>query len=91
MNCHFNVILFSPFKQAQRFAGGTGLGLFSLARRVEALKGAYGVKKRRDEKQGALFWFTIPYRPDPTAQLKTQVSSLANRFALHQFWFAMFC
>eukprot|EP00981_Chlorochromonas_danica_P000884 scaffold212_cov174-Ochromonas_danica.AAC.10 len=56
--------LFSPFKQAQRLAGGTGLGLYSLARRVEALNGFYGVSNRRDGGQGCLFWFSIPYRPD---------------------------
>ena len=56
--------LFNPFKQAQRLAGGTGLGLFSLANRVEALQGKYGVKHRPDGEQGSLFWFTIPFRPD---------------------------
>lgn len=58
--------LFSPFKQAQRLAGGTGLGLYSLAKRLDALKGRYGVAKRTDNKQGSLFWFSIPYRPDNT-------------------------
>ena len=62
--------LFSPFKQAQRLAGGTGLGLYSLAKRIEALHGSYGVSKRLDGKQGSLFWFSIPYRPDfVTAEL----------------------
>jgi CheY-like chemotaxis protein/signal transduction histidine kinase len=56
--------LFNPFKQAQRLAGGTGLGLYSLAKRIEALNGTYGVAKRTDGEQGSLFWFTIPYRPD---------------------------
>eukprot|EP00981_Chlorochromonas_danica_P012464 scaffold4964_cov248-Ochromonas_danica.AAC.10 len=56
--------LFSPFKQAQRLAGGTGLGLFSLAKRVDALDGLYGVRRRRDGGEGSLFWFQIPYRPD---------------------------
>ncbi len=56
--------LFSPFKQAQRLAGGTGLGLYSLAKRIEALKGHYGVRHRRDLKHGTLFWFEFPYRPD---------------------------
>eukprot|EP01031_Cornospumella_fuschlensis_P045882 gene45882-56154_t len=56
--------LFNAFKRAQKFAGGTGLGLFSLAKRIEALGGVYGVKKRPDGVQGSLFWFTIPYRPD---------------------------
>jgi CheY-like chemotaxis protein len=60
-------ILFNPFKQAQRLAGGTGLGLYSLAKRVEALKGRCGVRRRRDGQQGSLFWFSIPYRPDVTA------------------------
>jgi CheY-like chemotaxis protein len=56
--------LFAPFNQTQRLAGGTGLGLFSLAKRIEALQGKYGVQKRKDEKKGSLFWFAIPYRPD---------------------------
>ena len=56
--------LFSPFKQTQRLAGGTGLGLFSLAKRVEALQGEYGVRKRKDGKKGSMFWFSFPYKPD---------------------------
>ncbi len=35
-----------------------------MARRIEALNGSYGVTRRRDGKQGSLFWFTVPYRPD---------------------------
>lgn len=56
--------LFNPFQQNQRLAGGTGLGLFSLSKRTEALKGQCGVRKRPDDRQGSLFWFTIRYRPD---------------------------
>ena len=56
--------LFTPFKQAQRLAGGTGLGLYSLAKRMEAINGYYGVQKRRDGLQGSLFWFAFPYKPD---------------------------
>lgn len=33
--------LFQPFAQAQRFAGGTGLGLYSLAKRIDALDGTH--------------------------------------------------
>lgn len=55
--------LFQPFSQVQRSAGGTGLGLFSLARRMEALGGACGVRNRSDAKQGSLFWFKFPYHP----------------------------
>ena len=58
--------LFAPFQQAQRFAGGTGLGLFSLARRVEAQHGACGVRNREDGVGGCVFWFKLPYVPDPT-------------------------
>ena len=56
--------LFNPFKQAQRLAGGTGLGLFSLAKRVEALQGKFGVRHRDDGVQGSIFSFCIPFRPD---------------------------
>ena len=58
--------LFAPFQQAQRFAGGTGLGLFSLARRVEAQRGQYGVRNRTDGTVGCVFWFILPYVSDPT-------------------------
>jgi CheY-like chemotaxis protein/signal transduction histidine kinase len=64
--------LFSPFKQAQRLAGGTGLGLYSLSKRIEALNGQYGVRKRKDGKEGSLFWFTIPYRPDLSIDASTE-------------------
>lgn len=63
--------LFSPFKQAKRLVGGKGLGLYSLAKRVEQLEGNFGVRSRLEEedvnasskKQGSIFWFTIPYDP----------------------------
>jgi CheY-like chemotaxis protein len=55
--------LFEPFKQAQKRAGGIGLGLFSLSKRVERLGGACGIADRRDGKRGCRFWFTVPYRP----------------------------
>ena len=61
--------LFQPFKQAQRMAGGTGLGLYSLSKRVEALGGSNGVSDRTDGRQGSMFWFTFPYRPDEIAGL----------------------
>jgi signal transduction histidine kinase/CheY-like chemotaxis protein len=68
--------LFQPFKQTQRLAGGTGLGLYSLAKRVEALNGEYGVKNRTDGEKGSVFWFTIPYRPDTvtaSVMMKTKI------------------
>jgi len=68
--------LFKPSKQAERLASGTGLGLFSLAKRMEALGGSYGVQKRRDGKRGSIFWFEIPYRPivEPPKTLSLSVS-----------------
>jgi signal transduction histidine kinase len=39
--------LFQPFKQAQRMAGGTGLGLFSLSKRMEALGNQNDYKLRK--------------------------------------------
>jgi CheY-like chemotaxis protein len=56
--------LFKPFQQTMRLAGGTGLGLFSLSKRIEVLKGRFGVEDRPDGKQGSCFWFSIPYTPD---------------------------
>ena len=56
--------LFKAFSQAQRSAGGTGLGLFALAKRIEVLGGTCGVRNRDDGKQGSVFWFRMPYRPD---------------------------
>lgn len=45
-----------------RFTGGIGLGLVTLAKRVDALKGRYGANRRRDEKCGTEVWFMIPYQ-----------------------------
>jgi signal transduction histidine kinase len=59
--------LFKPFKQAMRRAGGTGLGIYSLSKRVESLGGKCGVSSRSDSKSGARFWFTLPYKPDDSA------------------------
>lgn len=56
--------LFQAFKQTMRLVGGTGLGLYSLAKRVEVLQGKYGVSNRSDGQPGSRFWFTIPYLPD---------------------------
>jgi len=59
--------LFQPFKQAQKMAGGTGLGLYSLSLRMEALGGTCGVCERTDGQRGSMFWFTFSYRPDESA------------------------
>jgi CheY-like chemotaxis protein len=59
--------LFRPFGKCQRRAGGTGLGLFSLSKRTEVLKGQCGMHKRPDGRSGSCFWFSFPYVPDSTA------------------------
>jgi CheY-like chemotaxis protein len=75
--------LFHPFQQSQRLAGGTGLGLYSLAKRMEAIGGRYGVRKRKDGAQGSLFWFALPYRPDlMTAAAVKKTSSLDSHNGL---------
>ena len=66
--------LFQPFRQAQRMTGGTGLGLYSLFKRVEALGGDCGVKARSDGTPGSAFWFSFPYRPDPNAVVPSSSS-----------------
>jgi hypothetical protein len=59
--------LFQPFQQAQKMAGGTGLGLYSMRKRVDALAGDCGVASRDDGARGSEFWFEFPYRPDISA------------------------
>jgi CheY-like chemotaxis protein len=56
--------LFQPHSHSKRLTGGTGLGLFSLAKHSEVLKGACGMYTRSDGLSGCGFWFTFPYRPD---------------------------
>eukprot|EP00981_Chlorochromonas_danica_P007180 scaffold1594_cov171-Ochromonas_danica.AAC.15 len=74
--------LFSAFKQNQHLAGGTGLGLFSLAKRMEALQGRCGVSKRRDGKRGSLFWFQFPYREDVIAYENWIASQSDHNFSV---------
>jgi len=44
----------------QCHGGGIGLGLFTLAKRIECLGGEYGVSNRIDGKQGIEVWFNLP-------------------------------
>jgi hypothetical protein len=59
-------------------ATGTGLGLFSLRKRIEALGGLCGVHDRDDSLPGVVFWFTFPYRPDLTRTTQTALSQAAR-------------
>lgn len=53
--------LFKPFTQLQADSGGTGLGLHSVAKKIEVLGGQCGVKDNKPK--GCIFWFEIPYTP----------------------------
>lgn len=53
--------------QAQRGTGGTGLGLFTVAKRMEALGGHCGVQDREDGRAGVIVWLAYPYKPDWSA------------------------
>ena len=50
------------------------MGLFSLSKHIKALKGSKVIKSREDGKQGSLFWFAIPYKPDYEEGLKRKSS-----------------
>jgi CheY-like chemotaxis protein len=55
--------LFEQMSQVQRMTvGGSGLGLYSLSKRSEAIGGSCGVDDRSDGKHGASFWFEIPHQ-----------------------------
>ena len=59
-------LLFKPFGQLQAFCGGTGLGLFSVLAKANALGGTAGVSPNAPK--GSVFWFQIPYvqgEPEP--------------------------
>lgn len=80
----FNLqLLFQPFQQTMRLAGGTGLGLYSLAKRVEALHGEYGVTGRKDGKPGSQFWFSVPYHPDESSCVSEVTKSSQAIFSSH--------
>jgi CheY-like chemotaxis protein len=53
-------LLFRPFKQSEKEAGGSGLGLYALALRLTALEGLYGYYSRDDGLSGSCFWFALP-------------------------------
>jgi len=72
--------LFEPFRQAQRRTGGTGLGLYSLKKRMQALYGDCGLIARKDGKQGSVFWFSFPYRPDTQSSTAIMTSNLTETF-----------
>lgn len=64
--------IFDAFNQAQSGQmEGTGLGLFGLHSRVQALGGSCGVRNNDEYGRGSIFWFKIPYVKDTTATTMT--------------------
>jgi CheY-like chemotaxis protein len=60
-------LTFFPTNQSNRAietGGGTGIGLYVISKRVEAMGGLFGVKSRADHLPGSCFWFLFPYEPD---------------------------
>lgn len=56
------LLLFRKFSKLQNMASGsTGLGLYSMRMRCEAMQGSCGVQDRPDGNQGSLFWFEFPH------------------------------
>eukprot|EP01033_Poteriospumella_lacustris_P010760 gene10759-7654_t len=52
-----------PIDRSLTAGGGAGLGLYTLAQRVDTIGGVYGLSMRPDKLCGSVFWFAIPYVP----------------------------
>jgi CheY-like chemotaxis protein len=60
--------LFEQISHVQRMTvGGSGLGLYNLSKRSEAIGGACGVDDRSDGQPGSSFWFEVPYDPESSS------------------------
>jgi len=53
-------LLFKPFAQLMKSAGGTGLGLHGVSMKAKALGGSVGVRENPASSTGSTFWFEIP-------------------------------
>ena len=67
--------LFEQISQVQRLSvGGSGLGLYSLSKRSQAIGGSCGEDDRIDGQQGSSFWFELPYHAATNDTISTPVS-----------------
>ena len=67
--------LFEQISQVQRLSvGGSGLGLYSLSKRSQAIGGSCGEDDRIDGQQGSSFWFELPYHAATNDAISTPVS-----------------
>eukprot|EP00284_Hemiselmis_tepida_P009560 CAMPEP_0174917088 /NCGR_PEP_ID=MMETSP1355-20121228/2252_1 /TAXON_ID=464990 /ORGANISM="Hemiselmis tepida, Strain CCMP443" /LENGTH=603 /DNA_ID=CAMNT_0016162153 /DNA_START=32 /DNA_END=1840 /DNA_ORIENTATION=- len=74
--------LFAAFSQLQDFAGGTGLGLYSVLKKINVLGGACGVEANTPK--GSVFWFKIPYVPcTPEAESSLEEVQPSGRGVWH--------
>lgn len=74
------LLLFKQFSKLDSMTvGSTGLGLFSMLKRTEALGGSCGVEDRGDKCQGSVFWFEIPYAPYEESEDVSSNSSPSSR------------
>ena len=56
------LLLFKQFSKLQsNTIGSTGLGLYSLLQRSEAIGGSCGVRDKENGLQGSVFWYEFPY------------------------------
>jgi CheY-like chemotaxis protein len=72
--------LLKPFPRIHNKAGGTGLGLYSLSKRTQALGGTFGIEDRIDGTHGSLVWFTFPYKQDFVRNQTTAPPSAVGSF-----------
>jgi len=76
--------VFEPFVQLQTDAGGTGLGLASVASQAKALGGTFGAYTHSDP-HGSVFWVRLPYIDvyiDPAGSTSTKVNNTMNNTTL---------
>lgn len=64
---------FAPHHQhgLGQYAGGIGLGLYTLAKRIEAVGGIYGVRNRADGIPGTEVWIRLPLGNDTPPHNRT--------------------
>ena len=70
--------------------------LYCLTKRVEALRGNYGVSVRKDDKTGCVLWFMIPYLPDtsycsPRLERLSTLSHKSSELKRTQFKLLIIC
>lgn len=72
-------LLFKQFSQLENATtGSTGLGLFSLLQRSEAIGGSCGVHDRTDGARGSVFWFEVPFEPAEEAAVTDMAESVSS-------------